>query len=292
MYSKVKLTIAGLAISLLVISMTGCSDDEKGTSSPTDPSGYTNADGIVGGKLYDKFWATETGWNQSDANITTYYNSRADFFRCKQCHGWDLMGSEGAYISRAASASRPHVSSVDLRSIAASKTPQELFDAMKKSSGRRAITENLSTYDPTTNFTIGDQMPNYGSIFTDDQIWDIVRFMKLEAIDVSTLYDFQISGVYPTGSIAYSNIGKDGIAATGDAIYSARCVSCHGANGSTILVDGGSYTVGRHLRSKPNEDQHKIKFGQLGAPMGSLVTNKDEMKHLYKALTDQTKYPD
>ncbi|OGC93696.1 MAG: hypothetical protein A2W25_06245 [candidate division Zixibacteria bacterium RBG_16_53_22] len=276
---------------LLLFGAVGCGEDKNGTSPPADPAGYINADGMRGGRLYDEFWATETGWSQSDTNLATY-DSHSDFFRCKQCHGWDLLGSTGAYISRAPRMTRPNVSSLNLRSIAASRTPQELFDALKRSNGRRAISADLSTYDPGTNPTIGDQMPDYGTIFTDEQIWDLVRFLKLDAIDISILYDFQTTGTYPTGSITFSNIGEDGNASSGDSIFAAKCVGCHGADGAEFLVDGGSYTVGRHLREKPNEDQHKIKFGQLGSIMGSQVTDENEMKDLYRALTDQTRYPD
>lgn len=147
--------------------MQGCSENKKATQPPTDPADYTSANGIDGGKLYDKFWAVETGWYQSDSNIATY-NARAEFFRCKHCHGWDRLGNAGAYISRTPNTNRPNVSSVNLVSFAASKTPQEIFDAMKRSTGRRSIDADLSTYNPDTNATIGDQMPNYASIFTDE----------------------------------------------------------------------------------------------------------------------------
>ena len=111
-------------------------------------------------------------------------------------------------------------------------------------------------------------------------------------MNIAELYEFTTSGVYPTGSISFSNIGLDGDATAGDAIFASRCRSCHGANGTAILVDGGSYTVGSHLRSKPYEDQHKIKFGQLGSAMRrGLVTNTTDLKNLYKALADTVKYP-
>lgn len=274
---------------LLSLGLAGCGDD-KVTAPPTDPPEYLNADGKRGGQLYDKFWAAETGWNQTDPDLTVY-NGRADFFRCKQCHGWDLLGSAGAYISRGPQTTRPNVSPLNLRSIASGKTPQELFDAIERSTGRRAVTADLSTYDPAANPTTGDQMPDYGAIFTDGQIWDLVRFLKVEALDVGALYDFQTTGTYPTGSITFTNIGKDGNAANGDAIFAAKCTGCHGADGKAFLVDGASFTVGSHLRTKPYEDHHKIKFGQLGSAMGAQVATLDDMKDLYKALTDQTKYP-
>ena len=258
---------------------------------PTDPQGYLDASGITGGKLYDKFWATETGWNQADPNLAAY-NASADFFRCKQCHGWDRLGGNGAYISRAPKTTRPNVSSLNLVTIAASKTPQELFDAIKRSTGRRGVAADLSTYDPATNATIGDQMPDLSAIFTDSQIWDLVKFLKVDAVDTSTLYDSQTTGTYPTGSIEYSNIGKGGDAANGDAIFASKCASCHGDDGRAFLVDGDEFTIGSFVRSKPNEAQQKIKFGQLGSAMGSLVADDGDLSDLYKALTDTTKYPD
>jgi hypothetical protein len=43
---------------------------------------------------------------------------------------------------------------------------------------------------------------------------------------------------------------------------------------------------------KSNEAQHKIKFGQLGTQMIELATELDDLKDLYKALADETTYPD
>ena len=254
------------------------------------PPEYVAANGITGGKSFDKFWDSATGWNQADPNLAIF-NAKADFFRCKQCHGWDRLGSNGAYISRGPNANRPRVSAVDLRSVSATKTPQELFDAIKSSVGRRAINADLSTYDPNTNFVVGDQMPDVGSIFTDAQIWNLVKFLKAEALDVSDLYDFVTAGTYPTGSITYSNIGLAGSAANGATTFAAQCAPCHGANGTAIFVDG-TYHIGSFVRAKPNEAQHKIKFGQLGSTMGAQGLTLTQMRDLYKATSDTVNFPD
>lgn len=280
-----------LASTSFLLAIVGCGGSGSVAPIISDPAGYVSAQGIPGGKAYDKFWAKEVGWDQDDPNLSIF-NAFPDFFRCKQCHGWDLLGTGGAYINRAAKTSRPNVSSVNLAALAAALSPQELFDAIKRSTGRRAISADLSTYHPVNNPTVGDQMPDYGSIFTDQRIWIIVKFLKTQAIDVSQLYDSTTGGAYPTGTISFANIGKDGNAANGDAIFAAKCAICHGADGRTILVDGGAYTVGRHLRAKPYEDQHKIKFGQLGSEMSSQVQDLVQMKDLYKALSDPVKYPD
>ncbi len=278
-----------LLLALLGLSFTGCSDDDPVT--PTEPAAYTNADGINGGRMYDKFWADETGFVDTK-DVAFDFGAKGDFFRCKQCHGWDRLGTQGAYIGRGPRTSRPNVSSVDLRAYAASHTPQEIFDNLSSSTDRRAYNADLSTYDPDTNPTVGDQMPDLSGIFSDAQLWELVKFLKADATDVDDLYTFTTSGTYPDGSISYTDIGSGGIAANGDAIFAARCASCHGADGTTFLVDGGEYTVGRHVRNKPYEDHHKMKFGQLGTGMGSLVTDLQDLKDVYAALTNTTTYPD
>ena len=282
------LAFAVAGCSLMIFSL-GCGG-EGGPIGAGNPPAYTAANGLNGGRSYDKFWAVETGWNQGDPNLA-FFNAKPDFFRCKQCHGWDRLGNTGSYIGRAPNANRPRVSSVNLAAVAIAMTPQELFNAIKRSTGRRAIDADLSTYDPNTNFVVGDQMPDVGSIFTDAQVWELVKFLKAQAMDVTQLYDFQTNGVYPTGTIQYSNIGRTGIAANGDATYASKCAGCHGATGTAIIVDG-TYHVGSFLRAKPNEAHHKIMCGQLGSTMGSQVTSLSQMRDLYKALTNSTNYPD
>lgn len=287
-HSDMGRTLTPMLCAFLSLSGAACGDD---ATSPSDPAAYVRADGIRGGKLYDKFWAGETGWSTSDPGVDTY-SQYSEFFRCKQCHGWDLLGSAGAYISRSPKANRPNVSAPNLREIARNKTPQQLFEALRGSAGRRGIGADLASYSPQTNATLGDQMPDYGAILTEAQIWDLVKFMKEEALNVALLYDAQISGSYPTGSITYSNIGKGGNEARGNAIYAANCEYCHGFDGRAMLVDGHAYTVGSHLRAKPYEDQHKIKFGQLGSVMPPVLSKVEDMRDLYRALANPSRYPD
>ncbi len=279
-----------IGLMLVFALLMGCSESDDST--PPDP--YATANGGRGGILYDKFWSAEANHDSTDPNLATY-TAYADFFRCKQCHGWDLLGQGGSYISRGPRTNRPNVSALNLRTLAASKSPQELFDGLKTGSGatRRAVSADLSTYDPATNPTVGDQMPNLSEILSDQEIWDIVRYLKEEAIDVTLLYDAVYTGTYPTGSASYSNIGKDGDATAGAAYFAAHCASCHGSSGAFIDVED-FHTVGAFLRHKPNEVQHKVKFGQLGSDprmVGSFDIQDGEMKNLYKALTDTVAFP-
>jgi len=268
---------------------------------PDEQTDFTNANGINGGRMYSKFWATETGFTLANSNLQNQaeldaITTRSNFFRCKQCHGWDRLGREGGYSDRAPKTSRPNVADFDLAAFVSSATSQQIFNAIKTGTAqRRDINTDLSSYDPAIDPTVGDQMPDYAQIFTDEQIWDLANFLKNEALDTTQLYDITFdNGVYPNQARTFSDIGKEGDASNGFTIYANKCASCHGADGTAFLVDGGNYTVGRHLRTKPYEDQHKVKFGHLGSTMGAILANDplSDIKDLFKALDDDVIFPD
>jgi thiosulfate dehydrogenase len=275
------------AIFIFAIAFTSCTFDDK----EIDPAveAYNIADQANGGIMYDKFWAAESDFDQSDANLATI-NANSNFFRCKQCHGWDGLGNKGAYISRAPKTSRPNVSGLNLFEMGQTKSAQELFDDLSKTSGRRSISTDLSTYNPDTNKAEGDKMPNLTEILTDAQIWDLVKFMKEGMLDVSELYDASYTGSYPTGAMAISNVGKNGNATNGKNYYNSSCASCHGTDGTTLLMEG--MTVGQFTRTKANEVQHKVHYGQLGSSMsGAFSITTTQMRDLYKALANETDFP-
>ncbi|MFZ1728978.1 MAG: c-type cytochrome [Bacteroidota bacterium] len=272
---------------VIAITIAACSSDD--TNTPIVNVAYEQASATNGGILYDAFYSTEGGFDQANSNLAKFKAS-ADFFRCKQCHGWDLLGTAGSYNSRGPKATRPNVSALNLFQIAKTKSAQELFDAMKTATNRRDISYDLALYNPTTNSTEGDKMPNYSQFLTDAQIWDLVKFMKEGAFDVAQLYDASYTGTYPTGKATFSNVGRDGNAASGNAYYTQKCFICHGADGKTLELE--SMTLGKFLRSKANEAQHKIKHGALGSEMlGNFTISLSQMKDLYKAVADTTVFP-
>lgn len=283
---KITSFFALILMSLLIFSSCTKEDD---VSVDQDQVSYDNASISTGGIMYDKFWSTEAGFDQNQANFSTV-NSNSNFFRCKQCHAWDGLGTKGSYINRAPRVTRPNVNPINLYEVAQNKTAKELFDAMKSTNGRRDISFDLSTYDPETNKTEGDQMPNYNQLLTDDQMWDIVKFMKEGMFDVSELYDATYTGTYPTGSFEYSNWGLNGDEAKGNAFYATNCAACHGADGSQIDMDGMG--VGAFTRNKSYEVQHKVKYGQLGTSMvGEFDMTLEDMRDLYKAISNTTTFP-
>ncbi|MBM2817259.1 MAG: hypothetical protein HW421_4021 [Ignavibacteria bacterium] len=283
---------------LMLLLVTSCNDSTTTPAPEKDPDAYTNANGINGGILFDKFWSVESGFDQANPNIAKL-NASSDFFRCKQCHAWDLLGRNGSYNNRAPKTNRPNIADRNLRTTAKNLSAQALFNAIKNgiNTPRRDISADLSGYNPATNATVGDQMPKFSQILTDAQIWNLVKFLKVEALDVTQLYDATYSGTYPTGTSVYSNIGKDGDAAVGLEFYKAKCQVCHGVDGKQIanLDATPGMTTGKFVRSKPNELQHKIKFGQLGtiAPLDMKATpgTITDFKNLYKVLADVVLFP-
>mgnify|MGYP002725486643 CR=1 FL=1 len=273
-----------MAIFICALIFTSC---KKNSS---DPSPYDGAVMSKGGIMYDKFWTPESGFDQNNQYMGTF-TTLGNFFRCKQCHAWDGLGNAGSYISRAPKTTRPNVSSLNLYQLTQTKTPQELFDGLKATANRRAMSYDLSSYDPETNHEEGDKMPNLNEFLTDAEMWNIVKFMKEGMFNVANLYDGTYTGTYPTGTATYTNIGLNGNAETGKAYYTANCASCHGADGTTLDLEGK--TLGKFTRSKPNEVQHKVKYGQPGSTMtGMFDATVTEVKDLYKAIANTDDFPD
>ncbi|MBI4931586.1 MAG: c-type cytochrome [Bacteroidetes bacterium] len=215
--------------------------------SAADQAAYTAADGNIGGRLYDHLI--------SESNITdTTIRNHPDFFRCKQCHGWDLRGSMGAYINRAPTATRPPVASNDLYVYGKTHNIRQIFDAVKHTGGRVRM-------GSATDRSYNASMPDYGLMLTDAQIWQIVKFLKNDAHNYSDFYDMSTSGIYPTGTKTFSNIGKGGSKTNGQTIYNSLCKGCHGADGKQIDVYCQGEFMGTFCRSNPHELQHKAKFG-------------------------------
>ncbi|MBK5214898.1 MAG: cytochrome c [Flavobacteriaceae bacterium] len=288
-HKKLYLFILGL----LFMGLQSCTHDDRDTFVPIPADenqiAYDAADMINGSRLYNDFTKSETGFVTPNdpsvvlENITEY----KDFYRCKQCHAWDQKARFASYINRAPNTTRPDVSSVQLTNLKYADI-SILFERIKNTGG--AAVDPARTADGTNPALGGNNHPDYGTILSDALIWDLVKFLKEGALDTDELYAINTEGTYPTGSRTFTDLGRNGNATSGHAFFAAKCASCHGADGTTI--DIGGKTLGNFTRSNPHEVQHKVVSGQLGSPMGSTPTTLEEMKNLYKALSDQTAYPD
>ncbi len=194
-----------------------------------EPEGFVNGSSTRGGSLYDKWWAVagldaptadHPFWSLQDTNTRT----GADTWRCKECHGWDYKGVDGAYGLGSHMTGFAGIFGTTV-------SPQETFDEIKDGHGLGATG------------------------LTDDDIWDLAKFVLQGQIDTDDILD----GAAFTGS-----------SEAGQPIYESTCQVCHGADGLAIppgAAPDHEDFVGLIANENPWEFQHKVRFGQPGTAM-------------------------
>lgn len=190
-----------------------------------------------GGQLYDNWWKTANvaepkGDQPLWATQTMNTRKGLDTWRCKECHGWDYKGKDGAYGS--GSHKTGFVGVVDA---SRTKTQDQIVAILKGSS------------NPSHNFSSG---------LDDANITALAAFVK-EAIvqDLTQFVD------YPTKK------PKGADAARGKQLYTDTCAACHGADGAKLNFgsDKEPEFVGTVAVDNPQEFLHKVQFGQPATPM-------------------------
>ena len=140
-------------------------------------------DVVTGGLLYDKWWTVlgmdvPPGDNPMWARQTTNTRSGADTWRCKECHGWDYKGSEGAYGSGSHKTGFPGVynaqsKSIDdlIAAISGEVDSDHDFSAMGEAAVRKAaafIKDGLENYTPLIDAqknAVGGDSAKGGTLF-------------------------------------------------------------------------------------------------------------------------------
>jgi thiosulfate dehydrogenase len=215
-------------------------DEEADDCVAGDPQGFKDADATRGGSLYDKWWKVDgvTASEPTDdhalwAQQTTNARSGADTWRCKECHGWDYKGVDGAYGSGSHMTGFAGI-------FGTTKTPTEVFDLL----------HNDHAY--------GDAGVDLG----DANIWDLAKFV-LEGGQRDTDDIIDANGAFigdaANGDTLYNNgIGGD-----------LACMICHGADGQTLNFKDppDEEFIGGLADGNPWEFQHKVWYGHPGTAM-------------------------
>ncbi len=148
---------------------------------PTDPAGFVAASAARGGALYDKWWnvpgVTATAPTDDHAfwaTQSTNTRSGSDTWRCKECHGWDYKGANGAYATGSHFTGFAGIFGTTL-------TAQEAFDTIRD--GHAFGTAGL----------------------TDADIWDLAKFVLTAQIDTDDILDANntFTGVAAAGQATY-----------------------------------------------------------------------------------------
>jgi mono/diheme cytochrome c family protein len=192
-----------------------------------------------GGLLYDKWWKV-TGDEEPTtdqplwATQTTNARSGDDSWRCKECHGWDYQGVDGAYGSGSHLTGFPGVLA------AQGKTAEELATALQ--GGVNADHD-------------------FSSVLDEASINDLVTFLQEGAFDQSVYVDYD------------TKAAKNADVTQGDSRFAGLCASCHGADGTALNWGNAEEPeyVGTLANDNPWEFLHKARFGHPGTAMPSTV---------------------
>ncbi len=150
---------------------------------------FLNGDLVRGGLLYDKWWNVNSGTAPTadhplwDTRPDTESNTRtgSDTWRCKECHGWDYMGVEGAYGSGS------HRTGFD-----------GIYDS--RNNGAIELANFLKTGDHDLSANLSDQ-----------DIADVVAFITGGLVDMNLYIDLstkEANGDATNGETLYSGSGQ------------------------------------------------------------------------------------
>ena len=208
---------------------------------------------VLGGRLFDKWWK-ELGldepsednpvWARQDTNT----RDGGDTWRCKECHGWDYQGSEGAYGTGSHYTGFPGI-----------------FTAQEKSEDE-ILAQLTGEVDVEHDFSAMDE----------SALLALVKFIKEGQIDVSPLIDPE------------TKAANGGDAALGEELYASTCTACHGEDGRLLNFgdEEEPIYVGTIALDNPWEFIHKVRVGQPGSqpPMPASIINGWSLDDLLNLL--------
>lgn len=207
-------------------------NNNENTSEPDEPAEpELFGDALRGGLLYDKWWKPlgldePTEDHPLWVSQTTNERSGKDTWRCKECHGWDYKGAEGAYASGSHFTGFAGVFSLS------GGSPNEVLEMMKGSTN--------SDHD-------------FSTVMDEQALIDLALFITQETIDYSAF-------------IGDDKASASSDLTTGEKLFSSTCTDCHGPEGLAINFKStvpGEYLPGLG-NGNPWETVHKMRFGQPG----------------------------
>lgn len=210
--------------------------ETQGTVDTQQPD--SNVDYISGGLLYDDWMKQlEIEPPAEDQPLwktqTTNTRSGKDTWRCKECHGWDYKGLEGAYGKGS------HLTGF-----------KGVLD-----SGSMTEAELLAWMDGSEN-----SEHDFSGYFQEAELTLIVNFLKYGLFDTAAYInaDKTVSG---------------GDGSNGKVLYDGLCAACHGADGKTLNFgdDDEPEYVGTIAFDNPWEFWHKSSFGHPNSQMISVL---------------------
>ncbi len=206
-----------------------------------------------GGQFYDNWWRTTLDidkpekeqplWKSQSTNKRSGYST----YRCKECHGWDYRGKDGAYKTGS------HYTGF-----------RGIYDASRKLSAKE-LEASLNG-----SITSGH---DFSMFLNEHDISDLALFLKKGIADL-------------TEYINTEGMANGGDMIAGKSFYSMNCMTeCHGPDGTAINFgsEDKQEFIGTVANKNPWEFIHKVRAGQPGTRMSSGIINKwsdDDLRNL------------
>lgn len=257
---------AALFLTILTTAILAACGGESSTKNknPTNsPSPAGAAVLIQGGLLWDNVWDATDQTPPADPNplyemrlpdptsTTPVTQDPENTWRCKECHGWDYKGKDGAYGEGSS-----HYTGF-----------KGLFDKLSTLNAARIKSFVRDGY--TTPMGVMHDYGTSGPALSDEDIDALVDFILGGGIVNTEDYIFP-DGVFAKAGKCDQGAGQT-LYETGapKAVLNCASTACHGINGKAIDFDSDPAAVefvGTIAVDNPWELLHKARFGQPGEP--------------------------
>jgi len=258
-----------------------------GVSSASTVNGAIAQCMALGGLAYDNW----TRLNAGGTGVLPVAEPNGDYVRCKACHGWDALGTDGGYARRSRTSSRPNAGYQDPNTVSRNISGGPVSPDMVLHAGTgRSWAEGSAIFDATepawgAGAQTGNEHPdlsasgvNNGEVPSADQIrclTALVNYPEARADEVFAAINPNPATVpnwcTSTQCATYTLVGTAD-AARGDTWYhdpnGGNCVTCHGEPEDAIgpIAPGPAGGLLAFLRAdgKYSEFRHKVQWGESG----------------------------
>jgi mono/diheme cytochrome c family protein len=266
-----------------LVLLAACRPEPTPTVAPptTAPPPAARVDDGEGGRLFDSWFgelgvAFTPGKSGGPANDGTLQDgtgaampNAGHDYRLKNFFGWDLRGAAGIYGP--AYMNKAYVLPVNL------------------------LEDRRSTTELTAWFTKGgDGLPAFGDVLSPAQIDEVVAFVdgvRTGALPgPAKIFELVKDSPKNYALLPGANVER------GTSLFANACAHCHGADGSTIVIDD-KLTAGAYMRHNAYEAWFKILSGQPGTPMHREIEfaggddGAQQILDVLAAMCDRGKFP-